>query len=184
MYNKFQVRYLIASLFILGVVAVDTEAGWRHYGRFARGIASCASFYQSCSGAYSTCDMFSSDCNTSCSGCVNGRQLASDWSDDPSVWFDDGLYLYRTGRYYEAIGRLQYAADGDPTQAKYFYFLALAQKQVGLQEEALASVQMAADLERQAPIPSWGPMMERYQGHSRVWLEEARLSALSQPSSS
>jgi tetratricopeptide (TPR) repeat protein len=183
MCNKIQVRCLFASLLIVGVVAVDAQAGWFRYGRFARGISGCASVYQSCSGIYSTCDMFSSDCNTGCSGCVGGRELASDWSDDPSVWFDDGLYLYRNGRYYEAIGRLQYAAVQDPTQAKYYYFLALAQKQVGLQEEALASVQMAADLERQDPLQSWGRMMERYQGHSRVWLEEARLAALSQPSS-
>jgi tetratricopeptide (TPR) repeat protein len=183
MFRRTRLSCFLASMVVVGVIAAEAQAGWYHYGRAARRVAGCASIYNTCAGFYSTCEMFhSSDCGSATWGCIGcGKRLASDWSDDPSIWFEDGLYLYRTGRYYEALGRIQYAAEQDPNQAKYYYLLALAQRQVGLQDEAMASVQVAADLERPNPIQSWGRMMERYQGYSRVWLDEARQDALRQP---
>ena len=127
----------MASLLVVSIVVADARAGWYHYGRFARSVGGCASVYHSCAGFYSTCGLIQgSDCGSMLWGCVGGKRLASDWSYDPRMWFDEGLFLYRTCQYYEAIGRIQYAVEQDPNQAKYHYFLALAQRQVGLQEEA------------------------------------------------
>ncbi len=183
MCSKHRLLCLAVLWMTLAVTVVETRAAWYDCGGAARGVAGCASLYQSCAGFYSSCQaLYNSDCGSCVGDCVaGGRRLESDWSDDPSIWFEDGLYLYRNGRYYEAIGRLQYAAANDPSQAKYHYFLALAQWQVGMRDEALDSVQKGVELEREAPIESWGRMMERYQGYGRVWLDDARRNAFSQP---
>ncbi len=88
--------------------------------------------------------------------------------------FAEGRSLYYQRRYQEAATRLQLAINDDSTDPLYYYFLALAQFQMGNREQATAAARTAAALEQRSPIQSWGRVMERCQGAARVWLEQQR----------
>jgi hypothetical protein len=88
--------------------------------------------------------------------------------------FVTGLDLYRSAKHRAALAEFAAAVNADPDNAKYVYFCALAQRQLGLHDLAESSVARAVHLEQAAPVANWGRVMERVQGPSRLWLEDAR----------
>jgi Flp pilus assembly protein TadD len=91
--------------------------------------------------------------------------------------FAAGLELYRSGRYEQAAERFLVAAEAAPDNAVYGYYRAVALHRAGRESEAQDSLTTAVAAERRLPIANWGVAMERVQGSSRLWLEEARKNA-------
>ncbi len=78
------------------------------------------------------------------------------------------------GNFNAAIVELLAAIQLDHKNPSWHYVLAYLQHRAGQVNDARKTVQTASELEQQRPIPNWGRLMERYQGPSRVWLENAR----------
>jgi hypothetical protein len=83
--------------------------------------------------------------------------------------------FYILGQYDLAASVLERAIQDDVTNAEYRYFLAMIQFQRKQFDEAERSIIKAVELERERPVTPWGQKMERYQGATRVWLEQTRL---------
>ena len=62
----------------------------------------------------------------------------------------------------------------DPANPELQYALAYFQHKAGRVNDAKKSVVAARGLEKKRPVADWGRVMERFQGPSRVWLDEAR----------
>jgi Flp pilus assembly protein TadD len=92
--------------------------------------------------------------------------------------FVEGLQHYWNGSFTDAAAEFKAAREAAPQNAKYAYFHALALHGAGLVDEAQEVLVTAVELERRAPIASWGRVMQRVQGASRLWLEEARKQLL------
>lgn len=89
--------------------------------------------------------------------------------------FAQGREFYWKRRYEAARQAFSEAVRHDPTSALHYYFLGLAQYQLGQVDEAKRSVRTAVELEERHPVADWGRIMERCQGRARVWLEGERL---------
>jgi hypothetical protein len=92
--------------------------------------------------------------------------------------FAAGLSLFQTGKYQAAMEAFEAALNADSHNAKYAYFCALAQREVGQTQRADWFLALGIQLEQTAPIPNWGRVMERVQGNGRIWLETARSQGL------
>lgn len=88
--------------------------------------------------------------------------------------FIAGLAHYRAVRFEEAAAEFQRAAKSASSNAKYAYFHALALYQADRKDEARRQLEIAVSLEKLSPIENWGRVMERVQGHPRLWVEDAR----------
>ena len=62
-------------------------------------------------------------------------------------------------------------AQGNPAT---LYVLAYQQHRAGQLNDARKTIRTANELEQLRPIANWGRLMERYQGPSRVWVEDTR----------
>jgi tetratricopeptide (TPR) repeat protein len=91
--------------------------------------------------------------------------------------FAAGLLLYRVGQYAEAERELTQAAHGQDPDARYYYFLGLAQLgQTGRQTDASQSFRRAAQLEREEK-PGRAVVnasLERIQGTARQTVNQFR----------
>ena len=91
--------------------------------------------------------------------------------------FAAGLEHYRGGRFEQAAEQFRMAAEIAADNATYGYYRAVALHRAGRESEAQDSLTTAVAAERRLPIANWGVAMERVQGSSRLWLEEARKNA-------
>lgn len=85
-----------------------------------------------------------------------------------------GDKLYRAGQFRQARDAFQEAVNSDWGNPFYHYLLALSQYQTRDLEAATGSVHRGVALERSRPVKNWGKRLMRYQGRSRVWLEQQR----------
>ena len=88
--------------------------------------------------------------------------------------FASGLTHYRNGNYQAAMEAFEAALNADSSNAKYAYFSALAQREIGQTQRADWFLALGLQLEQTEPIANWGRVMERVQGQGRIWLENAR----------
>lgn len=87
--------------------------------------------------------------------------------------------LFDSLRIDEAAKELAQVFTRDATVAKWYYVLAFYQHQMGRETDAAAALHYAADMESSDPIKNWSEAMSRYQGDSRIWLEDQRSEAIS-----
>ncbi len=73
-----------------------------------------------------------------------------------------------------AIAELVVKSERDPSNPEPHYARAYLEHKAGRVSEAQKSVVAARGLEKKRPIADWGRLMERYQGPSRAWLDDAR----------
>ncbi len=88
--------------------------------------------------------------------------------------FAAGLAHYRTGSYQAAMEAFEAALNADAKNAKYAYFSALTQREVGQLQRADWFLALGLQLEQAEPIANWGRVMQRVQGQGRIWMETAR----------
>lgn len=93
--------------------------------------------------------------------------------------FVQGQDYYRRRQFSHAVDAFLTAANNDPENPLYRYFLALSQFELGKNAEAQQSAEAAARLERLRPISNWGTTLQRYQGAARIWLENTRRKLMS-----
>jgi len=77
-----------------------------------------------------------------------------------------------------AIDTLTEVCGAEPMNALAFYFLALAQREIGDLTAAETTLTTAVELEVRNPIAHWGKRMERVQGERRLWVEKSRRAGL------
>jgi hypothetical protein len=94
--------------------------------------------------------------------------------DNAADRFATGLTHFHTGNYQAAMEAFEDALNAETTNAKYAYFSALAQREVGQLKRADWFLALGLQLEQAEPIANWGRVMERVQGPGRIWLENAR----------
>jgi tetratricopeptide (TPR) repeat protein len=95
---------------------------------------------------------------------------------DAPALFWRGYSLFWQRDYEAALGYLEAAtklADGD---ARYWYYRALAERQMGKSEEAARSLQRGVKVHREnrRNDAAIGLALERVQGPSRAWIRYAR----------
>ncbi|MCA9100027.1 MAG: PilZ domain-containing protein [Planctomycetales bacterium] len=92
--------------------------------------------------------------------------------------FSRGRDLLTAGEFAAALDSFATAAQSNPDSALYRYHWALALHMTGESDAALERAAEAARLEHEHGLPNWGQVMQRVQGHPRIWLEGARRDAL------
>lgn len=103
--------------------------------------------------------------------------LVSNAQRDGSMAFDKGLIAFRSRSLTSAIDDFDAALSAEPTNAMYHYYRALALYDRDGVDAAGDALQQAIQSERDQPISNWGKRMERVQGRSRLWVENARRAA-------
>jgi hypothetical protein len=88
--------------------------------------------------------------------------------------FADGQRSFLERDYAVAIDTLTKVCGAEPTNALAFYYLALAQRDVGDVAAADSTLTTAVEVESTNPIVNWGKRMERVQGERRLWVEKSR----------
>ena len=96
---------------------------------------------------------------------------------EASLLFTTGLGRLRSGDHRGAVNDLSAACEASPSDAKYAYYLAVAHRRAGLDNQALTTLARAIELENAYGIARWGRTMQRIQGADRLWLEDARSNA-------
>jgi tetratricopeptide (TPR) repeat protein len=85
-----------------------------------------------------------------------------------------GGRFYRSKRYAEARDAFREAVEHDVHEPLYYYFLAMTYYQLRQLPEAERALGIATTIERDRPIKNWGPLLSRYQGQPRLWVEHER----------
>jgi hypothetical protein len=93
--------------------------------------------------------------------------------------FARGDLAYRAGRYQESLAAFQEAVRHDANNPLYHYLTALAQYQLGHQEDAHLSAETGVVLEHERPLANWDRSLERYPDAARNWLETWRAARAS-----
>jgi PilZ domain len=88
--------------------------------------------------------------------------------------FRTGCAHYHLRRYGPACQQLSEAVNLDASDPRYHYVLALTLYQMGQAAPAERALAEAIAREAVRPLHNWGREMERFQGPSRMWLEQRR----------
>lgn len=104
-------------------------------------------------------------------------RLTSSVRHDGAPAFQRGLTAFRAKNMNGAAAEFNAAAELEPDNALYHYYLAMSTFETAGADAANEARQKAIELELREPIKDWGRRMERIQGRSRVWIEQARRDA-------
>lgn len=88
--------------------------------------------------------------------------------------FGAGLTRYWNSNYEEALVYFEAAVELDPSMVEARYFRAFAMAQLGLHDQATNALNESLNAEKDQPLATWGRLLERIQGVTRIELERVR----------